>query len=130
MLRIAGEMARPKLSLTADANAALQNYSWPGNVRELRNTLERATLLSGHAELDAVDLDFRFLSRTSAAMTTSDTLEDVERVHIQSVLKRCNGEVAAAAKVLGIARTTLYAKIKGYDLQISAKNQLSSDIPA
>jgi DNA-binding NtrC family response regulator len=103
--------------LTASAIAALQAYSWPGNIRELRNVLERAVLLSGSRVLGDRDLHFDALPEAALPeMGGVRTLEEVERQHIQEVLFLERGRVEAAAKRLGIPRSSLYNKIKQYGI--------------
>ena len=107
-----------KLTLHPDAIAALQCYPWPGNVRELRNVLERATLLTDHAELRREDLHFdpAGLGTTNGPdrdpLAGVTTLAEMERVMIERALGTTGGKVAEAAQLLGIPRSTLYQKLK------------------
>ena len=100
------------VSLSADAAKALQGYSWPGNVRELRNVLERAQVLSQKRVLDAGDL--RLGHDRGGEPDESLTLEEMERRHIERALKRAGGKVTRAAEMLGVARSSLYQKLKAY----------------
>ena len=107
---LAGEMGRREPELDRRAVDLLQRYDWPGNVRELRNVLERALLL---AETDVVrpeDLRFDYQNQRGAA----ETLEDAERLHVQRIVAEEGGDVDRAAARLGIARSTLYQKLKRY----------------
>ena len=119
--------------------ARLGTYSWPGNVRELRNLLERAVILSRGKALKIDWTGTEFLDRQEFAPelplhketgspqedfssaphreveTMGETLEEVERSHILSVLKRCNwrvGGASGAAEILGMKRTTLDSRLK------------------
>jgi DNA-binding NtrC family response regulator len=112
----AGRGAVPALS--ADARKALLEHTWPGNVRELRNVLERACLLQTGDTITARELEFDPKTRTPSETRTT-TLEDVERQHIETALQRSGGRVEAAARQLGLARSTLYLKIKMYGLVLS-----------
>ena len=112
-------MSQPApIELTAGAVAALCEYGWPGNVRELRNALERAMLLAGGAtRLDRSDLRFeQSPARSSPDLFTEEvmTLAEMERHYIEHVLQRANGAVDRAAAWLGIARSTLYQKLRRY----------------
>ena len=112
--RIGAELGRSGLRLDASGEEALLAHPWPGNVRELRNVLERAVLLSGNNALGAADLQ---LSRPQpATREPSDaallSLEEAEARHIALVLDAHGGDVNRAAAVLGVARSTLYKKIK------------------
>jgi DNA-binding NtrC family response regulator len=111
--RLGADVGRPGMSLDPAAEQALLAYSWPGNVRELRNVLERAVLLSDHTRLSAADLQLVAPAPVRVAeVTTGLTLEEAERRHIAAVLQAQGGDVPKAAAVLGVARSTLYKKIK------------------
>ena len=119
----ADDLGRRNLRLSSAAERALTAHSWPGNVRELRNVLERAALLSGHDMLEPEDLRFdgpgAVQPPPAAAPVAADsslTLEDVERLHIERVLRELGGRVAEAAQRLGVPRSTLYQKIKRYGI--------------
>jgi DNA-binding NtrC family response regulator len=118
--RVGAEVGRPGLRLSGAAERALLTYSWPGNVRQLRNVLERAALLSERAELEADDLGEGMAPRAAGASPASaDTnlsLVEAERRHIEAVVRAQSFDVPAAAKVLGLSRSTLYEKIKKHGL--------------
>jgi DNA-binding NtrC family response regulator len=132
-----GRGARRRFALTCRAREELQRYPWPGNVRELRNVLERATLLAEGDLLDVADLALgggveaapavflepRGFPEPSEPSEPSEpeseahlTLELLERRHIERVLAREGGRVAAAAASLGVPRSSLYQKIKKLQL--------------
>ena len=112
--------------LSPAAERALCGYAWPGNVRELRNVLERAILLCGRDVLEPADLHFEGSGALLAAGTaslagaadTSLTLDELERLHIERVLRELGGRVAEASQRLGIPRSSLYQKIKKYGLPL------------
>ena len=110
--------AAAPIELTARAIEALCEYAWPGNVRELRNVLERALLLAGGAtQLDRSDLAFEpSPDRYSPDLFGDEvlTLAEMERRYIDQVLRRAAGSVDRAAAWLGIARSTLYQKLRRY----------------
>jgi DNA-binding NtrC family response regulator len=113
----AADLGRPGVRLSDEAVAALQSYPWPGNVRELRNVLERAVLLTDGSVLERRDLRFEMAApSTDAAWDTSLTLRDLERFHIERVLREEHGRVETTAKRLGVPRSTLYQKLKEYGL--------------
>ena len=97
----------PKKTMTA-----LQSYGWPGNGRELRNTIERAMIVSSGRTLEVV------LPETDEVVPSGEgelDLQDVERRHIISVLKRTSWHVTGkcgAAEILGLKGTTLQSKMK------------------
>ncbi len=113
-----------KLLLTIEPEVIeiLKQYPWTGNIRELENTIERAVLLSDGYRLKASDfppqLDWWeqetvFLSENLSSIRK---LADVEREVIQNALDATNGNIALAARCLGISRNTLYRKMEEYEL--------------
>lgn len=115
--RLATDLGSSRTELSTGAISALQSYPWPGNIRELRNVLERAILLSGNRVLTERDLNFDPSPEPESDVGYNRTLQQVERQYIQEILLRVNGRVEAAAKRLGIPRSSLYQKIK--ELNIS-----------
>ena len=112
---------RAVLRVAADVMAALEMYDWPGNVRELVNTLDCAvSLLSpGKDIIDVVpDVIERSLRRPGAAASGPGpmTLEAAEREACIRALEKTGGNVARAARILGVAKATLYAKIRRYGI--------------
>jgi transcriptional regulator with PAS, ATPase and Fis domain len=111
----ARDMGRPVIGLTAEALDRLRAYRWPGNVRELDNVLARAVVLHQGVQLDIADLpaEIAGATRRGACPWAEDaTLAEVEASWIASVLQRCNGNRAQAAKILGIDTSTLWRKLK------------------
>lgn len=105
-----GEL-RPRL--TPQALMRLRQHRWSGNVRELKNTIERSLLISGKPLLDADDLHF-----LPTSLADSDVaLIVAEKTTIQRALERRSGNQTQAARDLGVARTTLIAKLKRFDLR-------------
>jgi DNA-binding NtrC family response regulator len=116
---LAAQLGRSVMTLTPDAEQALRTHSWPGNIRELRNVLERAVLLSDQQVLGRKDLRFDDASGTEASAPDTDlSLQELERQHIKRVLAKEQGHVESAAKRLGIPRSTLYQKIKQYQITV------------
>ena len=89
---------------------ALCSYAWPGNVRELRNVIERAVLLCEHGNITEKHLGLS--ERQETGNEKMFTLSSMERSHIEHILQLTDGNRTKAARVLGIARSTLNAKIK------------------
>ncbi|MDQ3651496.1 MAG: sigma-54 dependent transcriptional regulator [Acidobacteriota bacterium] len=116
----ATSFGRGGLGLSADAEQALKEYSWPGNIRELRNVLERAVLLSGSTVLSRRDLFFEKQTAIDQGIGGTDlTLTELEHKYIQKILDEERGQVDHAAKRLGIPRSSLYQKIKRYQIKFS-----------
>lgn len=100
----------PKVS--KDFLKALQNHPWKGNIRELKNVIERSVILSDDA-LDSAVLPADFSVEDDSNIYS---LAEVEKRHIKRMLAYAEGNKTHAAKLLGIGLTTLYQKIKDYDL--------------
>jgi two-component system response regulator HydG len=107
-------MNRPCPSLSAGALQLLMNHPWPGNIRELENGIERALLMSRGEEIQPADFPFQI---QTAPDSGAQTLDDVERRHIEAILQQTAFNISRSAAILGIDRTTLYSKIKRYGLR-------------
>lgn len=103
---------KPGLKFSKEAAQALQNYSWKGNIRELRNVVERAVILA-EGEIRPDDLPASVLQQKSS---THVSLADVEKAHIQKILKHTANNKTKAASLLGIGVATLYRKLEEYGL--------------
>ncbi|MFN7986309.1 MAG: sigma-54 dependent transcriptional regulator [Thermoanaerobaculia bacterium] len=110
-------MGRPIARLAPDAEALLARYPWPGNIRELANVLERAMILVKGDTLDAAGLG---LDAVPQPPPREDgrllTMKEMERQHVERVLARTGGNVTEAAAILGMARRTLYDRMKSLGL--------------
>jgi DNA-binding NtrC family response regulator len=115
---IGRSFGRPPAGLTREARQALLQYDWPGNVRELRNVLERATILSEGALIDADHLALQSAARSSRHDTTD--LSALERTTIAKVLQDCRGNKTKAARRLGLSRTQLHLRVRKYGLEEAA----------
>lgn len=103
--------------LTQRAKKALLRYPWPGNVRELENVIQRAVIISSGDMIDESDLALELsLEVARPAQKRATTLKENERQHIISVLQMAGGNRAKAARILGISRSTLWAKMKQYGI--------------
>jgi DNA-binding NtrC family response regulator len=116
---------RPAPVLSVAAIAALRAAPWPGNVRQLRNTIERAALVAAGGEIEPHDLGLDAArgevtielpappgrAVDAAARRLADTVADAEREHILDALARCGGNQTHAARLLGISRNTLLARL-------------------
>jgi transcriptional regulator of acetoin/glycerol metabolism len=111
-------MKRGPVEISENARAALGTYSWPGNIRELRNVLERAVLLSDDGVIHRTGLEFEGPSeRAPAANLEFDnlTLKEIEKHFILRALAAEVGNVMRASRILGIHRSSLYAKLREYE---------------
>ena len=102
----------------------LAAYHWPGNVRELRNVVESLLLMSDAPEVRLDELAAGLssepiaLPQPAVASETPASLEASERSAIVGAVRLCHGNLTAAAKSLGVSRSTLYRKIERYQLQV------------
>ncbi|MBC7105564.1 MAG: sigma-54-dependent Fis family transcriptional regulator, partial [Firmicutes bacterium] len=109
----------------------LAGYHWPGNVRELENAVERSVVLAlsrGSRRVEAEDVlsypGLRAASRPSAAGTPGYDLGEVELAAIRRALAASGGNISRAARLLGVARTTLYRKLRLYGLNCIRTEQV------
>jgi len=125
---------------SAEALAKLREYNWPGNVRELENIVERAMILAKGAPLGVAHLDFgrRVTSHAQATQpgtgpvapapapapalaedgkSLAERLLDSERKEIIAAVDKSRGNIASAARTLGINRSTLYYRLRKHGLE-------------
>ncbi|MEZ4687043.1 MAG: sigma-54 dependent transcriptional regulator [Bacteroidia bacterium] len=111
----ASKYGKGTMKLSAAATARLEAHSWPGNVRELQHAIERAVIMADGAILKSEDFHL-----VQDMMQSPDdqrlSLEEMERKTIEEAIKQHEGNLSAAAKTLGLGRTTLYRKIAKYGL--------------
>jgi DNA-binding NtrC family response regulator len=109
---------RPVRTISEDAMHRLMTYDWPGNIRELENAIERAVALGSGPILHAGDLPSNLQFSSIEKLPEVDELvplEDMERRAIFRALRETSGDKLAAARLLGIGKTTLYRKLKQYE---------------
>jgi len=115
------QLGPTRYRIQPEALAALVRHDWPGNVRELANILERAQILAEEHRITLDDLPESLVETPLAAAASvagnSPLLRDVERRHVQEVLRKEKGNKVRAAKVLGISRRALYRLIEKYGLE-------------
>jgi transcriptional regulator with PAS, ATPase and Fis domain len=141
--RLASEMKMDNPGITPEAKTLLRGYPWPGNVRELANTLQKALIFNRGTPLVAVDLtrvmeeggetrsvdeetvteSLRQLFRQKLAKSHSvglfdSMMDDTASILITEALNLTGGNRSRAAKLLGLSRPTLQAKIEKYQLKI------------
>jgi two-component system response regulator HydG len=124
-------LKRPLIGMTAAAERTLLQGPWPGNVRELRNVIERACLLSDGKMLSerdvlaamppAVDTPTAPLLTESVQPASGSTLDpravtNAQRAQVEEALREARGNKAAAARLLGISRRSMYRWLERLDL--------------
>jgi DNA-binding NtrC family response regulator len=130
--RVTGKSVR---GFDHSALAALSQYAWPGNVRELENVVERAIIVARGHEVTASDLDFGRRAGVHAPMATPAAgtplsalaggsaqplqarLHEQEKNEIVAAIDRNQGNIAGAARALGINRSTLYYRLRKHGLE-------------
>jgi len=116
LTRFARDMGRPLTGFSADALAAIDAWPWPGNVRELENRVKRAVIMADGKRVTAADLDLETAGEEAAPISLRAVREAADRQAIRRALARTEGNISAAAKLLGISRPTLYDLLKAYEL--------------
>ncbi len=101
------QSTRPEAILTATALRKLKSYLFPGNIRELKNMIERAAIMSPGNEIGEDCIVLPDISGNQRA-----TLADNERQQIVDALKASSGNIAQAARMLGITRQALYRRME------------------
>jgi len=119
-----GDAELRRAHLTAAADRALHAHAWPGNIRELKNCIEQALILGDGKSIRLADLPPAIRASVRNAEAAEDEalepLSAVEKRHIARVLDATGWNKARSARVLGISKPTLYAKIKSYELKPEA----------
>jgi DNA-binding NtrC family response regulator len=130
------ERAPERFALSHHASEAMMDYDWPGNVRELMNCLERMmsfntgpllqfadlpTGIANHARAGSaagiVSLAAAVGSQSATTVRSVVPLHEIEKLAIRSALEHTGGDRTLAAQMLGIGRTTLYRRLKEYQLE-------------
>ena len=156
--KFARQMGKPPQGLSPDGMAKLREYNWPGNVRELENIIERAMILSKGLPLASVHLDFGRRAATHSntpsgsvpvmapaaasapipvvatddGRSLAERLLESERKEIVAAVEKSRGNIASAARMLGINRSTLYYRLRKHGLEhlLPTKVQVGGDEPA
>jgi DNA-binding NtrC family response regulator len=115
LCRFAQETNKPIDRISREAMDELMLYDWPGNVRELENAIERAVVVGKERQIQPHDLPI--FCREPPPAAAADTLTEIEKSHIEQILRQNEWNISASARVLGIDRSTLYSKIKRYQLK-------------
>ena len=105
-----------------DVKSLLRGYAWPGNVRELRNVVESLLLTSNENAVRCDELPEELLTAAggapqAASAAPAASLEESERLAIVRAVQSVHGNLAQAARSLGISRSTLYRKVERYHLE-------------
>ena len=115
----AARYRKPLTGFDGDAVSALRAHPWPGNVRELAHAVERAVLMADPVSplVTARSLGLQRPRPAAEPGAEELSLEDAERVFIEKVLARHNGDVRQAAQQLGMSRSALYRRLQQYGVR-------------
>ena len=108
-------MNRELMTIDPAALKRLEEFPFPGNIRELENMIERAIVVGNGKKITLKDLPIA-KSESSPAF---ESLDDIEKNHVEQILSKYNWNISATAKALKVDRVTLYNKIKKYNLKQS-----------
>ena len=107
---------RPGLKFSSGCLDAIERNQWPGNVRQLQHSVERAVLLADGRKIEAGDM---FPGASDIQLPDNikrPTLVQMEEISIRESIQRNGGNLSKAARELGVARSTLYNKMKSYGI--------------
>jgi DNA-binding NtrC family response regulator len=115
----AARYRKPIAGFDPEASALMQAHDWPGNVRELAHSIERAVLMADPAAttIAARNLSLRPRGTGDIAPAADLSLEEAERVFIEKVLAKHNGDVRLASEQLGMSRSALYRRLQQYGVR-------------
>ncbi len=120
---------KPHLEIAEPVMSALSFYNWDGNVRELRNAIEHAVAMSTHSKILLEDLPRNIYESQDSYDNVldvyfhkqfSDAKDLFEKNYIETLLKRCKGDVTKAAEISGIKRPNLYDKFNKHDIDVNS----------
>jgi two-component system response regulator HydG len=114
--RLAAGQTKPVERFSSEAMRLLMAYTWPGNVRELENSVEHAVVLAKESQIELKDLPVSLAETPLTEANATLTITASEERLIREALEACNWNKAEAARQLGISRSTLYEKLKGYKI--------------
>ena len=130
MAELAREYGRRPKRFDVGAATGLRSYAWPGNVRELRNVIERLIIMVPGEVITLDDLAFldgRSVRDVAAGAQTAVTLHEArdrfERAFILQALAAQQGNISRTAEVLGVERSNLYRKMKGFGIIPSRRDE-------
>ena len=106
-------MSRDIISIEPAALKHLEEFEFPGNVRELENMIERAIVIGNGKEIKLKDLPLG----KDAISGSIESLDDLEKRHLLMILNKYGWNISRSAKALKIDRSTLYHKMKRFDLK-------------
>jgi two-component system nitrogen regulation response regulator NtrX len=135
MAEISAEYGRRAKQISPEAMDVLRLHAWPGNVRELRNIIERLVIMTAGERIEVSHLPAALLGGSAAAPAApagavledfgslAEARDDFEKRYILRKYKECGGNMSRTAEALGVERSNLYRKMKGFGLLSSRKRE-------
>lgn len=103
---------------TAEASAAIESYDWPGNIREMENKIKRAVIMCESKQITPEDIALP--QHEDLSINLRQVRQEAERTAIIRAVNMCDGNISAAAKLLGVTRPTLYDLVKKYSIELGS----------
>jgi two-component system NtrC family response regulator len=118
------QLDRPNLTFSPDAIEAIRTFNWPGNIRQLMNKVRSSVIMCDSKKITAKDLGITCSDDAEeSVLNLRQVREQVERQTIQTALKTTDNNIAQTARLLGVARPTLYTLLEKYKIQTNDNNQ-------
>ncbi|SCY39689.1 sigma-54-dependent Fis family transcriptional regulator [Alkaliphilus peptidifermentans] len=124
MIAKALKLGKTPFSLSQESIEKMTSYHWPGNVRELENKIEHI-INTNNCVIWSMGESLEKPNYQEKVEIIDEKLEDIEKKHIEKILKKYRGNITTASDVLGIGRNTLYRKIDKYSIDCSEMEQCS-----
>ena len=118
--RLSHELGKEVTEITESALKILLDYEWPGNVRELENSIERGIVTCRGRTLTEEDVQFlkhNGEKKNGWMVPCNMSLDEIDKEAIVATIQRTHGNIKEAATILGIDRSTLYDRIRKYDIK-------------
>lgn len=114
--KYADSQGRNIKGFSAEASAAIESYDWPGNIREMENKIKRAVIMCESKQITPEDIALP--QHEDLSINLRQIRQEAERSAIIRAINMCDGNISAAAKLLGVTRPTLYDLVKKYSIDL------------
>lgn len=116
--RFAQEQGRALKGFTEGALTAIETYPWPGNVREMENKIKRACIMADGNKVSQQDLQISSNESDEQPLNLRQVREVAESIAITRAIRKCENNMAKAARLLGVTRPTLYTLVEKYKIRV------------
>lgn len=116
LVKFSDQLNKSIKGFTAEAISAIDGYEWPGNIREMENKLKRAVIMCDQKNIGITDLGLP--QHDDLSLNLRSVRQEAEKAAIIRAINMSDGNISAAAKLLGVTRPTLYDLIKKYAIHI------------